>query len=298
MIAVINTMIRHLKNREINREAWNQTIALSANSLPYAYAWFLDVVSPQWEALVWGDYEYVMPLPVKQKFGIKYVIQPCWTQQLGIFSPKPISSEIVKLFLAKIPYLCYDFSLNFGNVFGQSKPNSIIALNRPYDEISKAFSQNTRRNIAKAKSANLAIKNIDYQLLVDFWRANNSDKAAELSAKLPLLCEATEKNGIGRFYGVFMPDNELVATLMTLENKQRIIYLVPTSNQRGKELCAMFMLVAHLLKLNAESDKIFDCEGSQIAGVARFCAGFGAISQPYYTVKRCRPQWLVKLIHR
>ncbi len=291
-------MLRHVKNREINREAWNRCIALSHNELPYAYAWFLDAVSPQWEALISDDYEYVMPLPIKRKFGIKYVIQPRWIQQLGIFSAQPISAEIIKMFLAKIPYLSYDFNLNFGNILGLEKPNGIIALNRPYEEISKAFSQNTRRNIAKAQNANLLVKQIDYQLLVDFWRANNADKAAELSAKLPLLCEAAKKNDAGRFYGVYTADNELIATLMTLETERRIIYLVPTSNQRGKELSAMFLLVDYLLKTNSETDKIFDCEGSQIPGVARFYAGFGAQPQPYFTVNRCRPQWLVKLINR
>ncbi len=290
--------IKHLKYHEIDFERWNQTIALSFSSLPYAYAWFLDAVSPQWEALISDDYEYVMPLPIKRKFGIKYVIQPRWTQQLGIFSKLPISLEIVKIFLAKIPYLSYDFNLNFGNIFGLEKPNGIIALNRPFAEICEAFSQNTRRNIAKAQNANLAIKNITYQLLVDFWRANNADKAAELSAKLPLLCEAAEKNGIGKFYGVYTAENELVATLMTLETERRIIYLVPTSNQRGKELSAMFLLVDYLLKTNSETDKVFDCEGSQIPGVARFYAGFGAQPQPYFSVSRCRPQWLVKLINR
>ncbi len=291
-------MLRHLTNKEINREAWNRSIALSHNELPYAYVWFLDVVSPQWEALILGDYEYVMPLPVKQKFGIKYLVQPCWTQQLGIFSSQPISAEIMKMFLAKIPYLSYDFNLNFANVSGCEKPNSIIALNRPYEEICKAFTQNTRRNISKAKNANLLVKQIDYQLLVGFWQGNNSYKSAECATMLPLLFEAAKQNNVGRFYGVYTADNELVATLMTLETKHRIVYLVPTSNERGKELSAMFLLVDYLLKMNAETDKIFDCEGSQIAGVARFYAGFGAQSQPYFSVSRCRPQWLVKLINR
>ena len=35
-----------------------------------------------------------------------------------------------------------------------------------------------------------------------------------------------------------------------------------------------------------------------IEGVARFYRGFGAVEQPYGSISRCRPLWLVRLIHR
>jgi hypothetical protein len=50
--------------------------------------WHLDRTAVVWDALVWGDYEFVMPLPVRKKWGIQYVYQPLFCQQLGIF-PKP-----------------------------------------------------------------------------------------------------------------------------------------------------------------------------------------------------------------
>ena len=57
----------HLRNSEIDRTNWDNCIAQSANQLTYAHSWYLDVVSPQWEALVDENYDYVMPLPVKWK---------------------------------------------------------------------------------------------------------------------------------------------------------------------------------------------------------------------------------------
>ena len=91
-------VVKHLTYNEIDRTRWDATIATSTNSLPYAYSWYLDAVSPQWEALASNNYEFVMPLPVKRKFGVKYVIQPRWVQQLGVFSAQPITKEIVKSF--------------------------------------------------------------------------------------------------------------------------------------------------------------------------------------------------------
>lgn len=290
--------ITYLKHKEIDRTRWDATVATAANSLPYAFSWYLDAVSPQWEALVAGDYEYVMPLPVKRKYGVKYLIQPRWTQQLGVFSVQSVPPAVVRAFLRKIPYLFYAFNLNFGNAYGRAMPNGIIPLQPSYSDIAGRFSQNTRRNIAKAEKNGLQVRTIDYRLLVDFWRGENGDKAQELSDKLPILCQAAVEHRIGCCYGVYAFDNELVAVLMTMETPQRIVYLVPASNRRGKELCAMFFLVNDLLKRYAGTARVFDCEGSRIPGVARFYAGFGARPQPYFSVSRCRPQWLVKLLHR
>ena len=289
----------HLKHHDIDKLAWDATVGEALVRLPYAFSWFLDVVSPQWEALVTPDYTYVMPLPVKRKFGIAYVIQPRWTQQLGIFSKEHLTSDIIDEFLRHIPYLSYDFNLHYGHLGTfKSLPNRIIDLSASYSVIQQAFSKNTKRNISKAEQAGLQVATIESSVLVDFWRSQNGDKPLELGHKLPLLCEAAQQHQMGVCYGVFTANHELVATLMTLETDARIIYLVPTSNRLGKELCAMFLLVDYLLKTNAGTAKVFDCEGSQIPGVSRFYEGFGAVLQPYFTVNRCRPQWLVKLLHR
>jgi hypothetical protein len=61
-------------------------IARSFNGIVYAYSWYLDIVSPGWDALVKDDYKSVMPLTWRKKYGIKYLYQPFFTQQLGVFS--------------------------------------------------------------------------------------------------------------------------------------------------------------------------------------------------------------------
>ncbi len=45
-------MIRHLKNDEIEREKWDECIAAAFNGNVYGFSWYLDIVSPGWEALV------------------------------------------------------------------------------------------------------------------------------------------------------------------------------------------------------------------------------------------------------
>lgn len=200
--------------------------------------------------------------------------------------------------MAKIPYLSYDFNLNYANIFGEIRPNSVIDLHHDYNTLRQAYDSNTKRNIAKAKRHNLSIKPIDIEQFVQFWSAENRQMPLELHQKLTLLCAAAAKHGCGKIRGVFSAENQLIAALFTIEIFDRIVYLTPVSNAEGKQKSAMFLLVDRLLQHQATSGKLFDCEGSRIPGVARFYAGFGAQPQNYFTVHRCRPQWLIKLLHR
>ncbi|MCK4361546.1 MAG: hypothetical protein KAV70_07350, partial [Bacteroidales bacterium] len=79
-------MIKHLTYQQINKSKWDECIKKSFNGIIYGYSWYLDIVCKHWEALVENDYERVFPLTTGKKFGINYLYQPFFTQQLGVFS--------------------------------------------------------------------------------------------------------------------------------------------------------------------------------------------------------------------
>ena len=89
-------ILRYLKHDELDFSSWDRRISSADNSRVYALSWYLDRTAADWDALVWGDYEYVLPVTLKSKFGIKYLYQPLFCQQLGIF-PEP-DPEIAGLF--------------------------------------------------------------------------------------------------------------------------------------------------------------------------------------------------------
>lgn len=90
--------IRYLKHNEIDKIKWDHTIKNSFNHLPYAYSWYLDCVCPNWHALVTENYEFVFPITLRRKAGVKYLYQPYFTQQLGLFSVEEFSSSELKIF--------------------------------------------------------------------------------------------------------------------------------------------------------------------------------------------------------
>ncbi len=81
-------MIKYLKHHEVAKDKWDECIDKAFNGIIYAYSWYLDLVSPEWEALIEDDYSIVFPLTQRNKNNINYLFQPVFTQQLGVFSKK------------------------------------------------------------------------------------------------------------------------------------------------------------------------------------------------------------------
>jgi hypothetical protein len=289
--------ITHLKNKAIDFKRWDDAISQSHNQLTYALSWYLDVVSPNWEALITNDYEFVMPLPVKSRYKIPYLVQPFLTQQLGIFSKKEITETIVKEFIKEIPYFSYELALNEFNFYGKALiyPNYILDINSDYKRIYDGFSKNTQRNIEKASKLKLYIKeDIDYKTYITFYFSVEKHYLSPHQPVLEMLInKGLEENAL-KIYGVYSENGILISALCLLESGNRIIYLLPVSNADGKKAFAMFYLINHIINKNVGENKVLDFEGSKIDGIARLYRSFGAVYHPYFILKQFRPSFLIR----
>lgn len=288
--------ITHLRNKVIDYARWDEAISQSTNQLTYAFSWYLDVVSPEWEALVADNYSYIMPLPIKTRYKIPYLVQPVLTQQLGIFSKEYISEEIVKEFIKEIPYFSYELALNEKNYFTKAieSPNYVLDLNYNYDRLIENFSKNTQRNIEKSKRLNLYIlENITAEVYISFYFSVDKHYLSPQQPVLEKLIKRGSEEKFIRLFGVYSLNNKLIACLCLLESGNRMIYLLPVSNEEGKKSNAMFFLINHLIMQNCNQNKTLDFEGSRIEGIARLYKGFGGKNKPYFILKRFRPSFLI-----
>ena len=156
--------ITYLKHHQIDKQKWNAAVENAHNGLTYALSWFLDIVSPNWEALVVGDYDYIMPLPWRKKLGVKYLFQPIFIQQLGIFSEKEITIQIVNEFVKELTsfYKLIDIQLNYANPNSASndfilRNTQLIDMSKPYDERYVNYKKNHSKNITKISNRGLII---------------------------------------------------------------------------------------------------------------------------------------------
>lgn len=290
--------IRLLKREEIEDKVWNGCVHFAVNAMPYAYTWYLDNVAEEWEGLVMGNYKAVMPLVFKRKFGVDYLYQPFFTQQLGVFTSLPLSKNLVNSFIDKIPekYRYIDIHLNEINNITENenvteRTNHFLDLNLDYALIKANYSKNTSRKLKKAeKNELLIINNVKPEKFVDFYLKHTASKVENFDDKhqytmLRIIYKALSYQA-GALVGIADKNQELLAANFLLFHPTRIINLLPTSSQEGNEQNAMVFMIDHLLQRNANQKKIFDFEGSMIPGVAQFYKGFGAKEINYFRLKR------------
>jgi hypothetical protein len=291
----MNSQIKYINHKDIDAEKWALCIENAENSRMYASIWHLDRTAIVWDALVYGDYKFVMPLPVRSKFGFSYVYQPLFCQQLGIF-PEPqtsVTEEFQKALFEKFKYA--DIHLNSQNHFDRKsldfelfpRDNFLLDLKYNYKSLARNYSTNTKRNIAKAAKNNLQyIVGIRLEEYLAFKRANLKDKFLNQNMeKLKSLIALGQYKGMGEIYGVYDTENELCAAVYFCRWKNRVIYLNAATSEKGKMLGAMCFLVDNFIQANSERDLKLDFEGSMVPGVARFYSGFGATTETYFQLK-------------
>jgi len=306
-----NPDIRLVNNKDIDPEKWDECIRNSAFGIAYAYSWYLDRICPDWDALIWGNYLYVMPLPHSKKYGLSYVYQPFFTQQLGVFSNFSPEPEIVNHFLHAIPeeFRLTDLKLNLGN-----EPTSDrfriekhithhLNLSAEIEKIHAGYNTNTSRNIQKAIKHKISVLPIfDINQFLEFTQANLKEKSPEVKPKhysaLKKVISYSLYNQVGKIYGAFDSSNTLVAATFFVTTNQKSIYLAASSNAIGTRHNAMFLLIDTFIMDHAENNLVLDFEGSDIAGVARFYKGFGGIPQTYYSVHQNRLPRLIRLLKK
>jgi len=290
-------MIKYLHHNEIDKDKWDACLKESFNGLVYANSWFLDIVGDEWEALVENDYERVFPLISRKKWGINYLFQPVFTQQLGVFSKSLLSQEVVSSFLEQIPGKFKFIELNL-NTFNKAKSwkykiedwnNFELDLIESYVKIAKGYSTNLKRNLKKAQKENLSVsKNLKPEEIVKMFRENRGRQIRNLDEddylKLRRLAYQGIYKGLIQTYGVYTEKNELCAGAFFTRSNKKMIFQFSGLTQEGRETNAMAFLIDSFIREHAQNHLTLDFEGSNDPNLARFYKSFGSVNCTYHHI--------------
>ncbi|WP_339342778.1 hypothetical protein, partial [uncultured Polaribacter sp.] len=234
-------MIHYVKREDLEVEKYNNCIENSIQSRIYAFSWYLDIIADNWDVLVQDDYEAVMPVPWKQKYFIKYVTQPFFCQQLGVFSKHEISNEVIRNFIKEIPNKFFRISLqlNAENSIDSErlvkKNNYVLALNKTSEVLIAGFSNNRKRDLKKAISSSLIIdEDISVKEFFKFYLLNDKYYDKHNSIKNVLENILQIKNGSLKLYGI-RSNGVLISCVLLLDDMKRVTYLVPVHNNLSKK---------------------------------------------------------------
>ena len=286
------TTVRRIRHRAIDKEIYDRRVEQSPQGVVYAMSWYLDVVSPGWELLVSGDYECVMPLPLKRRYGIPYAVQPPLCQQLGVFSHDRLTQETIDAFVKRIPVFYYNLQFNAGNHFGRPdaallQTNYCLDLNRPYEAIRSEYKKNNLRNILKGEKERLVANRFtERQTYIDILFANAANRPIlQMKETLLRLLERSEERSAAEIWHVEDASGSVLSCAFFLYWRNKSYYMVPVSTEEGKQKRSMFFLIDSFVRFHAQSERILDFEGSSIPNLARFYEGFGAVAETYPRLK-------------
>lgn len=285
-------MISYLLNNEIDKQKYDTCISSALQSKVYAFSWYLDCVCSTWDLLILNDYEAVMPLPKKKKYGINYVFQPFWIQHLGIFSVKTLTEADLELFIKSIPkkIKLIDYNINFKTDSLPPKINYTLSLQDNYNKLLKNFSKGRKSNVTQGQKQEILVQEFqDYKPIIEVFKQNrglNTNLSNPAYLQLETLIKTAKSLKKLKIMVAFSDKNKLLGGAFFIISNNRITYLFSAINQQGRDLQAMSLIINSVIKTYAQSDYILDFEGSMLPGVAAFFNSFGAQQESYYHLKK------------
>jgi hypothetical protein len=300
-------MIVYHKHNEIDREQWDNCIKSTPGAKPYAYSWYLDIMSPGWQALVDDDYDSVFPVPGYSRFGIQYISTPVFLQQLGAFSPDKPASKAVGEFLDYMPGffklidLCIGQKVDADGYKVSEKVNFELDLTKPYEIILKNFSDHCRRNIeSSTKKSPELVYNIRPDEIIDLLIKNKEGNTGRIKAsdyqRLRNLMNFCIINKKGKLIGVRGARRKLIFGIFLVEIRGNKTILVVINTPLSREKRVDYFVVNELIRIYSSTRTVLDFAYSAIASDTSFMESFGCAKVPYYRLYRNRLLWPARML--
>lgn len=282
--------IQFLDSTALSYESYQR---ITAKAGLYADPGFLKTMAGNWGAFVYKDYEAVLPVFPRIKWGVAYLYQPAFIQKTAIHSLRSVDSSLIHHFLSACRkkfrfaefYLANDPAGS--TCFSSQRNNYLINLQQPYASIESQYKKDLQKNrkIASqyafeyrpAASPNsllslyqqtygnvLNYSGLDYNRLLQY--SNSVKEQGQLVMREVLL------------------NNETQAACLCLKDHDRLYLLANITVPPARKKAANHFLLDQLIAEFSGQLSWLDLEGSDHPGIAHFYQNFGAVRQPYYFV--------------
>ncbi len=293
----------YIKHAEIDKKKWDHLIKVSKQSMIYAESVYLDYMAGEWDALILGDYVAVMPLCFRKKWGIRYLYQPAFIQQGGIFSTMEIDSKILESFLqiCKEHFLFAEINMNFGNemiiemsgkqMISRLCNNYLLVMSDSYKNISSNYQPYFAERICKAEKNQFIYNRQDSimeatQLFKSLYARRMKGVSESDWINFNKLCLHYDNDHRVIVRSVKSPhSNDVLAMILLLKDDHRIYNMMSSVTENGKKLLANYFLYDQVIHEFSGKGLIFDFEGSDIPGVSYFYEKIATHNQSYYFLK-------------
>jgi hypothetical protein len=286
---------------EIDIERWNSLMDTAVNSMIYGYSWYLDAITDgRWGAVIDSEYRAVFPLPWRRKFGVSYIYQPYFCQQLGLFAHKEYNKDQSE-FVAAIPKKFKRIHLQINSDFNftgdnKPRPNYLLDLTGSYTDLQSAYKEDAVKNLKKTSKLNVEYSEIrDPELVLELHKNIWGDKNPEIreSDYLRFTKACMEAHHRDMLWSITASsDGVVLGSAIFLKSPKYLHYLISGPTLEGRKLSIMHGIIDYAIKAHAGSGLILDFEGSKIPDVAAFYAKWGSTVKNYKEILINRWKWL------
>ena len=282
-------MIERVKYQDIDFKKYNACIENSAQKNFYCEKETLDFLSKNWELLVYGDYEAVMPIPFVKKTFFKVVLMPLFCQQLGIFgkSNQLINEKFLKFL--KTNYNVINYSFNFHNDF----QTELVKKKNFYLPVQEYAFLRRKKYFKGRKSTVKTAQYLEFREvfakkdILEFIKNNfkGLEKESDMDFFIQYLLFLDKKKQLKMFGSYYEENLTNVAVLIDNENYFSLLGLL--NNEELKNHNGASFLIDRILDLNIET-KAFNFMGGSIRGIEVFFKSFGSNLQEYHVIQNSK----------
>mgnify|MGYP000736310295 CR=1 FL=1 len=280
-------------HQELDYDAWDACVESTPHPQPYGFSWYLNWVAPNWGAVVYGNYEAVLPVFPQEKWRVSFSTRPFGTQQLGPFAKVPLSAELlaamVDLAMQHVTYGEFFISHNTPLPLDwtpQQLTNLELHLDAQAVPVASLYSKQIKRNLKKAAQSEAEWAQwTTLEEAVQLWQRTVQEKTNIHDAhleRLQRLMEFCHYQGRGQLLSLTDSTNSLVAAQFWILYQGRATLLLNAASSWAKSQGLPTLLIDRAIDLWSGRVAVFDFEGSSIPGLHRFYSGFGAQDRPYY----------------
>jgi hypothetical protein len=251
--------------------------------------------------VVVNDYETVMPVPWRKKYGIRYCYDVPFIQQLGIF---PAGNSVhTQSCLAALTGLCRfgNYNFNFANNIPAttSRTNFTLPLQAG---MARAFSANTVQNIRRSNEFGLRYTAASFDEAIDLYVSTYGQQFRHIREisfqRFRTLCRSLDQQQQIVVRKTVNGSNDTLAIVLLLKDRRRLYNIMNTTLREGRDKEANYHLFGNIFSEFEGSGLLFDFEGSDVSGIAHFYKKFGAMNEPYARWHINRLPWPLSLFRK
>jgi len=305
--------IIHVPYKEIDRKKWDTCIRNASHGSIYVTTMYADAMAGSWDALIAGDYEILMPLYYRKKAGIKYLYQPAFLPQTGIFSKAGVPEETIQTFIDKA-FSIFSFaeiSFSYPVIASHAKKNMklkelnnfVVDLSSAYEKVHDNYAAGFIKSLNRLKKLSLQYTaGDDVKEVMLLYKKLYLERITGLSNadvnKFTGLCISLQQKNDIVIRKACSSTGELLCAALLIRYGNRLYNMISCITPAGKKAEANYFLYDKIMEEFSGKGMVLDLEGSDIKGIADFYRKMGPRNEPACFIRYNNLPGIIRLLKK